>query len=369
MNRLLNIVKKLKFGGLKKSRLLVLHEECHDILQATVLDGLEHSVLDASAGKFYFMPAVVFLMAKNFFSKRLLNKEPVSLYVLYLLSCLEYIKPAVVITFIDNSGPFQALSRLYRGAEFYAIQNGVKTRGDVTAGAISLPNLFCFGQHEIDLYRQYGHQVDRYYPVGALIGGYYRSRVVPEGKPQYDLCLVSQWRSAVMNGTACPALKLGIDRLNGLLARYVSERGVSLCVATCFGSEEEKHFYHTAFGGRATIVDYDRLNLSTYGAMDQSRVVVTVDSCAALEAFGWGQKVLFCDYTGDRDRELALPELCLSQAPDYAEFSAKLDRLMKIEKDEYLAAAGQRMKYYMNYDLRRPAHDRIRSLIGAAGTN
>ena len=40
---------------------------------------------------------------------------------------------------------------------------------------ISMPNFFCFGNYEVNLYKKHEHDVDNFYPVGSLKASYYKS--------------------------------------------------------------------------------------------------------------------------------------------------------------------------------------------------
>ena len=101
----------------------------------------------------------------------------------YLLACLDATGADVVLTFIDNSGVFQRLSRIDASPrEYFAIQNGTRTVYCMTDSprvtstpVISMTNLFCFGRRDEEFYRLYGHKIDRCIPSGSLVGGYYQS--------------------------------------------------------------------------------------------------------------------------------------------------------------------------------------------------
>jgi hypothetical protein len=122
----------------------------------------------------------------------------------YALTCLDQIGAQVVLTYIDNSDLFQALSRIdTSGRVYFAVQNGTRTVFCVrdslaftSTPVISMTNFFCFGQHDIDLYRAHGHLIDRYLPVGSLVGGFYGAvEAHPRSEFEFDLCLVSQWHA------------------------------------------------------------------------------------------------------------------------------------------------------------------------------
>ena len=107
----------------------------------------------------------------------------------------------------------------------------------------------------------------------------------------------------------------------------------------------------------------DRQALSTYSAMDRSAVVVAFCSTAALEAFGWGKKVLFCNLFKDITQFLPEDGLWAVQEPDYEVFKTKLNRLRGIEEAEYREATKEYARYLMSYDFRMPAHKYIKDML------
>ena len=102
---------------------------------------------------------------------------------------------------------------------------------------------------------------------------------------------------------------------------------------------------------------------TTYAAMDRSSVIVTVNSTAAFEAFGWGKKVLFCNLSGDDFNQAPLPEICTMNVNNYEMFKTKLDYLRQLSENEYRELIQTHARYLMNYDFDNPAHRIIRKMI------
>lgn len=372
--------RKLRFSGPPKSPLLVFDAAGSAILGRTALAGLAHAVLPARGEAFYLTPRVLWRMLKHagrFDWRRVLRSGGRGilgeLYKVHLLACVDAVEPKVVVTWIDNSWLFHKISRSYPKADFYAVQNGGRSIGCVTTNpplrdpggyVISMPDFLCFGDYEAALYRSHHHQVDRFHPVGPLIGGYYRSlKPLPQGPPEFDLCLVSQWRGYFMEGDAYPEVKKTIATLGEHLSRYLEERDVKLCVATRSSDPAERAYYEKLYGSRVTIVtpDDEVLPLSTYEAMDKSAVVVCFCSTVALEAFGWGHKVLFCNLFKHAESYSPREGPWSIEEPSYEGFREKLDGLRAMSAERYRAAAGEFARHAVRYD--RPAHLYLRDLI------
>lgn len=375
----IEFLRKIKFSNPKKSGVLVFHQsykpnapEPATTLQEAALYGMDYSVLPADREEFYLTPQILGYLIKNFILNFHIFLKYRSKYQIYILSCIEYIKPRIVITFIHNCFLFQTISRIYSKAEFYAVQNGIINTFTVTdmlpkpparwGSSISMPNLICFGRYEAELHSRYGHMIDNYYPLGSLIGGYYKTKVAERcPMPELDICLVSQWRDSIMLGNENPEHKKNFGILNKYLSKYLKDRNYSLCIALARIGPEEKDYFRNIYGDRARLVD--RIGMSSYAAMDRSRVVLSLYSAAALEAFGWGKKVLFCNFTGNTRHDFPVDgfwSLCMD---DYEEFKNRLDYLFAIENDKYVHETKAVSKYFMNYDFSMPAHTYIRNIV------
>lgn len=370
-------LRKIKFSNPEKNDVILFHQYNSGILQKVLLDGIDHTILPADREEFYLTPQILFYFIKNIILNFPAFLKYGSKYQMYVLSCMDYIKPKIVITFVHNCFLFQSISRIYSKAEFYAIQNGIMNESSVTdtlpkppmkwGTTISMPNFICFGKYEADLYSKYGHRIDRYYPLGSLIGGYYKTRVAVQESPiEFDICLVSQWRRSVMMGSESLEFKKAFNVLDNYLSEYVKERNYSLCIARFLNDQGEKDYFHELYGDRVRLIEYDRLNMSTYAAMDRSRLIVTCCSCAALEAFGWGKKVLFCNFTDNRKYDFPVEGLWFLSKNDYKEFKNKLDYLFAMKKEDYLRATKNTSRYVMNYDFSMPVHTYVKNIITKA---
>ena len=91
------------------------------------------------------------------------------------MGCLKLINPKVIITFIDNSSYYHWLCKRYKGAHFFAIQNGNRTNGQLEKTIIQYhEHFYCFGNYDRDRYARFDHHGDFFHPIGSLLGGYYK---------------------------------------------------------------------------------------------------------------------------------------------------------------------------------------------------
>jgi len=381
--RLLEFIKKIKLKSPKQSDVLIYDASASDFLSRHVLYGIDHSVLHSRQEFFYWgLKVLAYILLSVNVINLVKSKKIVSEFnKAYFLGCLHCIKPKVVLTFIDNDPIFHWLSRVYTNATFYAIQNGVRVANNswnytdsdlekiyVFGGngrANCVTNFICFGENEEDFYRKHGAKIDNYRCVGSIIGSYYKyalNRDPPEKK--YTLCLVSQYRIYNRQELAVePPYKKSLKTIEIFLKKFVEETGESLCVATASESTDEYEYFQCVFGESVTIIKQNQSAFSTYMAMDDSEVIITNHSTAAIEAFGWGKKILLCNHSDNPLFNFTCPDLCTSDIADYDIFKEKLQKIIHMNREQFLMETLDMRKYFMNYDSNIPVTACVRRIV------
>ena len=368
------ILAHLRLANPPRGELVVFDQAGSDRLLAYAFNGLHPAVLPVRYEEVYAGPAVLWRCLLNLRHIRELKLR--QLYKVYLLSCLELTGARVVATWVDNSVYFQELSRLYP-AQFIAMQNGYRTIQSVTnpsqhprgwlsdaarwGSVLRLPHFFCFGAHTEELYRRYGHEIGKAYPLGSFLAGYYKTELDPGRAPiEHDLCLISEWRRGIMMGQDYPKVRRGLDALHANLARYAVDRKVRVTVALCSGDPDEAAAFQALFAGAARLIAHERF--SCYRTMDRSDVSLSFFSTAAFEAFGWGSKTLLCNYSGDELLTCPIPGPWSLEGGDYLAFCDKLDALRAMPRELFEAESAQARRQLMGFDPERPPHREIRRL-------
>lgn len=304
------------------------------------------------------------------------------IYVQYILACLDRIKAKVVLSTIDNSPFFQNLSRIDNKRIYFAIQNGTRTLACVRDSLppsphpfskISMSNFYCFGQRDIDLFSRHGHKVDNYSPVGSLVGGYYKTVIsVQNMAPQFDICLISQWHEHFfkeITGDDFPSqvskrVGAGIKAQILFVQRLLEETNLNLVVCPRNDHDEaEVSFYKDAFGMRVKIANSDRKNFSTYRIIDQSRLVIALNSTTLAEVFSWGKKVLWCNILEDEHYEMVEAGISYFCGNDYNAFRERILDILKMPQDNYEKLTRKGASFINNYDTANPAHEVIRCSV------
>lgn len=309
------------------------------------------------------------------------------IYSQYILACLDQIQAKVVLTAIDNSGFFHNLSRMDKRRTYFAIQNGARTlacvRDSLPApphplSTISMTNFFCFGRRDIDLFNAHGHKIDAYFPVGSLMGGYYKSVAsIPIREQKFDLCLISQWHEHFFDEivgndfpqAAARRTRAGIEGLNNFLRRLLSETNLSMLICPRKDDAAERQYYENIFGDRATIINPNRINFSTYRAIEQCKLAIALNSTTLSEVFAWGQKVLWCNVPGDEHYEMPEAGLSYFQGEDYNAFKKQVMELLEMPQNDYKELTSEKARYINNHDPLNPPHEIIRSAVIKALSN
>lgn len=364
---------RFSFSSPKRAGVAVIDAEGSAILARLCLQGLDYSVVNTRRERFLLSPRLL-LRALLLLARGGLRRGRVELslagrvYGCYLRAWLELISPKVVLTWVDDSKHFQNLSRTREDIPFYAVSNSFRFEHPVKliyeGFRHSMPNMVCYGRFEEELYRAEGHDIDVFHPAGPPQAAYYKTEVSPGVPPRrWDICLVSQADPAIISGVNFPAIRKAIVLQDQFLARFVKERGLKLAVALRSASREERDYFAGAYGGAAELVPSDRLNFSTYRAMDAAHVVITFCSTAGVEAYGWGKKLFFTNYSATARYRLPVPEPLLAESPDYAEFERKLSAVLAMTPAEYETASGENRRRLVTWDQAKPAHAYIRNLV------
>ena len=270
-------------------------------------------------------------------------------------------KPKVVLTYIDNSHRFGVLSRIYRKAEFFAIQNGFRgPRAEDFLAIHYVTNLLCHGQETVDKYREAGHQVDRYLVIGSLMDGLYRANRPTRMEKRHDLCWISEYRKERFD-TSMPALAKNTQIMLSYIQQYCRDHNKKFCVAgssknTIIDGVKESVLEEQFVNDHVELDDITLVpndsRFSTYAAIDDSEISITTQSTVGLEALGRGRKVLFCNYTGDPYYDIpgigkhgiwALG----SGEEDYASFEKRITEIMSLSADEWWDQTKQCARYFV----------------------
>ena len=83
--------------------------------------------------------------------------------------------------------------------------------------------------------------------------------------------------------------------------------------------------------------------------MQKSKVVTTCLSSAAIEAFGIGKKILYCNFTGTNLYHSDIDKDLVTEKSNWLEFSKLIDSLIAHDPEDYRKINKEKMNYYMSF--------------------
>ncbi len=93
-------------------------------------------------------------------------------------------------------------------------------------------------------------------------------------------------------------------------------------------------------------------------------MAVALDSTVAWEMFGFGCKVLFCNFGSDSNYDFPVDGVwSLRQPVGFAEFAERLDLIRAMSTDGYWELSSEAREYVMHVDPAAPAHLALRAII------
>lgn len=392
MSKLFALLRRVSFSAPERNAVAILHQNDHWI-RALILQDLPATTVRVypEVASFHLTPYLAWrfllTLSRVGWSEVLqTGKNGVlrELYCCYLIALLDQIGARVVLTYIDNSHIFQKLSRSDRRRKYFAIQNGVRTLACVRdslppsphpLSRISMSNFFCFGPRDVELFRSHGHEIDQYFPVGSVIGGYFKTSVAMRNAPVvYDLCLPSQWHAHFYSDTDADGslqqtvqhVRLGLDGLNQLIWRLLSETELTMAICLRDNDPEERSFYEAIFGDRVVIIPGDRENFSTYRTVEVSRLAIGLNTTTLLEVFSWGHKVLWCNVPADERFQMPEAGIAYFAGTDYADFKKRVFDLLAMPQAQFAAETRSNAQFINVFDAEQPAHMIIRQTVLAS---
>ncbi|HIA15047.1 MAG TPA: hypothetical protein EYN74_09235 [Nitrospirales bacterium] len=298
-----------------------------------------------------------------------------SFFLSYAMAFLEIVKPSVVITFIDNNPQFQKLDEKMscKAVKFVTIQNGTRVLSrDNPKGSrpIYHSNFFCFGRYEVDQYKGHGACVEAFHPCGSLIDSYYRaSSRVKEKKVDVDLCLVSEgWHEFPCDDLLHGHARRAFERLMDYIRIFITRNERSLLVACRHGVDTREFSaeidYLCAHLGKGTMcTPHDRQRWTSYSLTDNAHVVISENSTLMREAFGRGQKILACNYSGDEDYDFPVDGIWSLKEQGYSIFEERLLTLLSMDLASYRELSSAQALYSVGYSDASPTHLLLQSVI------
>ena len=373
--------------GHKKVDILVFDETNSELINQVVPKGFSKDILKSRPINIFITFQVLLYVLKNIkdlrFSNNFLNKKGFITSILWQLLCIytksyiQTLNPKAVITSIDNCTKFAWLSENIKFIPFIAIQNGFRLSHDVDGDRYHCQHLFCFGKFEIEKFKKRGFVVENFYPVGSLSASTKILKINSKKRIDHHILVVSCWRGNIGFGQDVEDSMKAMRLFDEDLSKYLKSKNFKAAVILRserdsdqwhmpeIGMTEEEYF-KTIYEDNIKIIDNDFYEKNIYRLMMNSELIVSgFSSTALIEAFGFGKKILYCNYTKTDKYHVDFNEDIIFKKNEYEHENLQetLDRLLKIPEKEYQEKFKDLMHYYQSFPKGTSSKNFIKSKI------
>ncbi len=322
-------------------------------------DKKQYSIVDSRDYTLYLNPLFIikyiYLLLININLKEKLTKQ---IFHIYYLAILEYIKPKVVITYIDNNSIYLWLAKNYKKSNFIAIQNGIRQKfgNSDYKNICEHDHFYCFGQYDIQKHFELGCKINNAYPVGS-----YRAGLMPVKDEKivkkYDICIISsdgRREPNLIKEKGIRDIAFSNRKIDKLLHRYISLKNLNIVIALSTNTKEENNYYRNLFGNGIKMIGKTN-SLSTYNLVNDCKLSISFMSTMLLETIGLGNKAISIHFD-DTDLYFDYPKEIKYVYRDFKSFSKYMDTLLNMSDSDYENKIKNIKKYIMNNDKMNPPH-------------
>ena len=353
--------------------------------------------------KIYFSYKILKKIFKNYFKG--------NLFTVYLVSLIEVIRPKVVITSMDNSFKFFDIAKiLEEKISFIAIQSAA--RYDVlefnylySANKLKdnwlekfyIPNLFCFGDYEKQLYKQLNIKVKNIYPIGnlRLANSLHKTKIESNSSKKYsfDICLIADAcppysNKAIKNNIIYSSLFESGDLERGYVEivkytiKFCIKNSMNLVIPLkrdkkkySYGNKMEIDFYKRNFSKeefdylKQSFLEKYRDNFSSFKAVLSSKVVVGTSSTLLRDKLGTGGKILSCNLTKADIYNFPINGICTLNNCSYEEFEKRLLEIFFMSQESFLSKIDKKPGYVMKFNKNFSTINLIREKLTQLGVD
>ncbi|MDE0973909.1 MAG: hypothetical protein OSA11_02310 [Candidatus Nanopelagicales bacterium] len=175
----------------------------------------------------------------------------------------------------------------------------------------------------------------------------------PRVKDQYDIVLISQFRTALLTSAPSQGL-VEYEKTVRLLHSYLeSHVGLRVSVAMFTASDDPNHdaevlFHQERLGSLATLTPMSEDWMLSYHLTEQSKVVVSAYSTLAIESLARGRKALMCSslYSEKFLDQPFTPDWTLLRM-DQETFDEAATKLLAMPREDFLLRNSKSINYVM----------------------
>ena len=315
----------------------------------------------------------------KFFMNFISISKKINLNTIYLYTLIESINPKFAITSIDNSLKFSLLAKLFeKKIKFIAIQNASrldfainsylykKKKTQDNNKSFYIPNYFCFGKVEEKDCQKYNIKVDKFYNVGSIrvanFFEYLKNNKIKLNKNKYDICLISEPAKFYNKNMSVDNAEKGFAETVRYTIEFSRKNNLKFIFAGKRITSSEKNYFEMKFYREH--LSNDNFNYlvnnmvlktaenkySSYSAIFESKVAIGTASTLLKDKIGCGEKILSCNLTNFDLLNFPIEGICSINNCSYNQFEERIEKILKIDIDDYFNNNSLHQDYVMNFD-------------------
>jgi len=222
----------------------------------------------------------------------------------YFLTFIESVKPKILLTFIENNPVFYSLKSKKINFKKIFVQNGlgfneIIKKYNLDKKINKVDYMFTFSEDYSKIFSKYikGRTI--------AIGGFKNNHVkIKKYSSNNDILFISQWRER--DTPEYPYNILG-KKLIIFLNNFCYEKKKSFVIIGAYNKDNklEKKFYDDILKEQNKKCNYKfipKKNIyANYKHVDNSKIIITVDSALGYESFARGSKVIFYNFRSKKN--------------------------------------------------------------------
>ena len=258
------------------------------------------------------------------------------------------------ITYQDNmcSAAFYAAFKNAGGKKLIALQNGNRVFQDYYYGSC-FDHLFCASEKALDFYKDVDSIIEKYTIIGSIIL-MNNPELLNLKKPIIDVVFIDQGFPGTDIEKFMDFTPSNPEHFRTYLSNIKTFADKNPSLRTVYQlrhyPNEHRHLIQEAlewFNDSNVEVTKHSSKFSSYNKIQESKIVVCIDSTLGLEALSMGRPTLFVNYTKDI-RDTMIPNSKLQIIYDnYDEFEKNIFRILNSDIDELLKEG---YKYTLNFN-------------------
>ena len=240
-----------------------------------------------------------------------------------------------------------------------------------------VPNLYCFGQREIDEAQKYNLQIDNFFKVGSIrIANFFRFlelNKIKLNKKKYDICLISEPQPGLNTRLCSQDLEESFILPVKFSIEYAKNHNLKFIFA-------QKRLYNTP--GNYDEINFFKKHLkknefefllknsikkkdiySSYFHLFQSKIAIGVGSTLLLDKLGCREKMLSVNSSKENIFDFPINGICKLKSKNFNDFNSRVTEILNMNVDEYLNKIEKPTDYVMVFDKKESTIEKIKNQI------